>query len=464
MKIKKGTVLEVEITGLAFGGQGLARVDGLAVFVDQAVPGDQVTVRVFKKKKNYAQARTVELLAASPERIEPPCMYSGVCGGCKWQFLKYDRQLVYKRQHVVESLEHIGGISGVQVHATLPSPAVFGYRNKMEFSCSDRRWLLPEEMDNPDVERGFALGLHVPGTYYKVLDTRACLLQPDLGNRLLQEVREFIGASDRPVYGLHSHEGFWRFLMLRHSVARDQWMVNIVTAEEDLKTLEPLVQLLMARYPQVVTVVNNVTARPAGVAIGESEYILAGDGVIVEALGSCEFEISPNSFFQTNTRAAAVLYKTVAEYAGLDGSQTVLDLYSGTGTIPILLAGLCKQVIGIEIAASAVADAVKNCRRNQVSNCRFIQGDLRTCLEPFDHRPQVLIIDPPRTGMHPDTVKQVLKLGAERLVYVSCNPATLARDLDLMRERYRLVEIQPVDMFPHTHHIEAVAKLEKSGL
>ncbi len=461
MKIKKGSMLDVDITGIAFGGQGLARVDGMAVFVDQAVPGDRVTIRIFKKKKNYAQARIVELHTASPLRIVPPCEYSGFCGGCKWQFLNYDQQLVYKHQHVVESLEHIGGITDVKVHETLRSPTVFGYRNKMEFSCSDRRWLLPAEMSNPDIERGFALGLHVPGTYYKVIDTRACLLQPEMGNQLLQDVREFLGTSGRPVYGLHSHEGFWRFLMLRHSVARDQWMVNIVTSEADRKTLDPLAEQLMARYPQVVSVINNVTSRPASVAIGESEYTLAGAGVIVDAIGGYEFEISANSFFQTNTRGAAVLYKTVADYAGLCGSETVLDLYSGTGTIPILLAGSCKEVIGIEIVDSAVADAVKNCQRNNVSNCRFIKGDLRTCLAHFAPRPDVLIIDPPRSGMHPDTVKQVLELEAERIVYVSCNPATLARDLALMSDRYYPLEVQPVDMFPHTYHIESVAKLAK---
>jgi len=461
MPVKKGTVLDVDITAVAFGGQGLARVGGLAVFVDQAVPGDRVRIRVYQKKKNYARARTLELLAPSPDRIEPACMYSGFCGGCKWQFLKYERQLDYKRQHVVESLEHIGTISGVAVHPTLPSPQVFGYRNKMEFSCSDRRWLLPEEFAIPGMERGFALGLHVPGTFYKVIDTRACLLQPQLGNRLLQEVRDFIAASGRPVYGLRSHEGFWRFLMLRHSAARGEWMVNIVTAEKDLEVLEPLARQLTERHPEVVSVVNNVTSRPAGVAVGEVEYTLAGAPCIVEAIDGCEFEISANSFFQTNTRAAAGLYRTVADYAGLSGAETVLDLYSGTGTIPILLAGSCREVIGVELAASAVANAEENCRRNSIVNCRFIRGDLRTCLERFNHRPDVLIIDPPRTGMHPETVKQVLRLDAERIVYVSCNPATLARDLELMRGLYRPLEIQPVDMFPHTHHVEAVARLAK---
>jgi 23S rRNA (uracil1939-C5)-methyltransferase len=230
MKVKKGQLIKLSISGIAFGGKGLARVDGLAVFVDKAAPLDVVIARIVKKKKQYAEARVDTLVEPSPFRINPPCVYSGFCGGCKWQFLIYEKQLVYKRQHVVESLEHIGLILDVLVHPTIPSPLIFGYRNKMEFSCSDRRWLLPDEMDLEDVDKGFAIGLHVPGTFYKVLDTRECLLQPELGNHILDDVRTFIKESDAPVYGLRSHKGFWRFLMLRHSAAYDQWMVNIITA------------------------------------------------------------------------------------------------------------------------------------------------------------------------------------------------------------------------------------------
>jgi len=240
MKIKKGQLIEVDITDVAFGGRGLVRLDGLAVFVDQAIPGDRATIRIYRKKKNYAEARTVELIEPSPFRIKAPCIYSGFCGGCKWQFLAYEQQLIYKRRHVTESLEHIGLIKDAVVHPTIPSEVIFGYRNKMEFSCADRRWLLPDEMDRTDIDRGFAIGLHVPGTFHKVIDTRQCLLQPEPGNRLLGEVRDYIKSSGVPVYGLRSHEGFWRFLVLRHSVAYDQWMVNIVTAAEDLKTVQPL--------------------------------------------------------------------------------------------------------------------------------------------------------------------------------------------------------------------------------
>jgi len=460
MIIKRGLQTEVEISDVAFGGRGLVRLDGMAVFVDQTVPGDRAIIRIVRKKKNYAEARVIDLIQSSPDRIIAPCEYSGFCGGCKWQFLKYEQQLIYKRQHVLDSLEHIGRIKDTLVHDTIPSELIFGYRNKMEFSCSDRRWLLPHELGQADVDIGFALGLHVPGTFHKVIDTRECLLQPNLGNHLMDEVRTFIRSSDQPVYGLRSHIGYWRFLVLRHSVAHDRWMVNIVTAEDRRESVQPLADRLRDRYPKVVSIINNITSRKAGVAVGDVEYTLAGSDIISDKIEGFEFEISANSFFQTNTRGAALLFKIVEKYAGLSGSETVLDLYSGTGTIPILLSEQSKAVTGIEIVESAVDDAEKNCRKNGISNCKFIRGDIRKCLSQIEQRPDVLIIDPPRAGMHKDVVKQVLELGAGRLVYVSCNPATMARDLELMQETYHLEEVQPVDMFPHTYHVEAVGKLK----
>jgi 23S rRNA (uracil1939-C5)-methyltransferase len=375
MKIKKGQLIEVEITDIAFGGRGLVRLNGLAVFVDQAIPGDRANIRIYRKKKNYAEARMVELIESSAFRTNAPCVYSGFCGGCKWQFLAYEQQLIYKRRHVTESLEHIGRIPDAVVHPTIPSEAIFGYRNKMEFSCADRRWVLPDELDRTDIDRGFAIGLHVPGTFHKVIDTQQCLLQPELGNRLLGDVRAYIKSSGVPVYGLRSHEGFWRFLVLRHSAAYDQWMVNIVTAAEDIKTVQPLADRIVRDHPRVVSVVNNITSRKAGVAVGEFEHVLAGTEFLADKIGDFEFEISANSFFQTNSRSAAVLYGIVAQYAGLSGAETVVDLYSGTGTIPIMISGNCRKVIGIEIVESAVADAAKNCRKNGVHNCTFIQGN-----------------------------------------------------------------------------------------
>ncbi len=461
MNIKKGQQIEVEITGIAFGGKGLVHINGMAVFVDQAVPGDKALIRIMRKKKNYAEACIIKLMDAAPQRIKPPCVYSGFCGGCKWQFLDYEVQLIYKRQHVVESLSHIGQIKNVQVHPTIASPLKLGYRNKMEFSCTDRRWLSPHEMQHPETNKGFGIGLHVPGTFFKVFDTKRCLLQPDLGNHLLDEVRKFIRASRLPVYGLRSHEGFWRFLMLRHSVAFDRWMVNIVTASDHHQALQPLAGFLMDKYPEVTSVINNITSRKAGVSFGEMELGLAGAETIIEKIGSFAFEISANSFFQTNTAGAAQLYAIVKKYAELSGSETVIDLYSGTGTIPILLSEVAKEVVGLEMAPTAVEDARRNCRMNRVENCRFLLGDIRHSLPKISHRPDLLIIDPPRAGIHPDVVKQVLALSAGRIVYVSCNPPTLARDLNLLKEVYRVQEVQPVDLFPHTHHIESVARLQK---
>jgi 23S rRNA (uracil1939-C5)-methyltransferase len=459
--LKKGKEYELTITDLAFGGKGFARVDGFAVFVDQAVPQDVVKACVVKKKKNYAEARIVEMIAPSPLRIEAPCTYSGNCGGCRWQHLPYDLQLEYKRRHVKEALEHIGNIRDVRINSPLPSLMIFGYRNKMEFSCSDRKWLLPEQMDGETIDIGFAIGLHVPGTFYKVLDIQACMLQPETGNGILDDVRCFIKNSDLPVYGLKSHEGFWRFLMLRHSVSKDEWMVNIITASENRKTVNCLSKLLMDKYSNVVSVVNNITSRKAAIAVGEYEIQLGGEPCIKDVIGPYTFEISANSFFQTNTGAAKGLYDTVVRYACLTGNETVLDLYSGTGTIPIYLSQKAARVVGMEIVESAVSDAQKNCRLNHIDNCHFIQGDIRTSLPNIDFRPDVMIIDPPRDGMHKDVVKQVLDMAPEKIVYVSCNPATLARDLALMKDSYNVIEVQPVDMFPHTFHIESVACLGK---
>lgn len=461
MAIKKGQEIDLTITDLAFGGKGISKVDGMVIFVGKAVPGDHVRARIVKKKKQHAEARVIELLTPSSMRITPPCKYSGYCGGCTWQFLSYDKQLHYKRQHVHESLVHIGQIENVTVNPVIPSSKEFEYRNKMEFSCSDRRWLLPSELAQPDVKKGLAIGLHVPGTFNKVLDIDKCYLHPSLGNDILDDVRQYIIDSNQPVYGLKSHIGYWRFLMLRHSHAANEWMVNIITATEDADEVMPLAEQLMNKYANIVSVVNNITARKAGVAFGEYEVPLLGASTLRDKIGRFEFEISANSFFQTNTAGAARLYDTVKEFAALSGKERVLDLYCGTGTIGICLSEDAKEVIGIEMIDSAVKDAENNCRLNDISNCRFILGDIKDSLSSVGEVPDVLIIDPPRVGMHKDVVKQVLAMGPRKIVYVSCNPSTLARDFSLLKENYEILDVQPVDMFPHTYHIETVAKLVK---
>jgi len=459
--IKRGHTIELEIVQTAFGGHGIARLDGLVVFVRGAVPGDRLKGRVIRKKKDYLEAKMVELSEPSPDRVQPPCPYSGHCGGCQWQHVKYDRQLAYKRDQVEETLARIGALRDIPVRDVLPSQNRFGYRNKMEFTFSDRRWILPAEFPLTGSESGFALGLHVPGTFHKVIDIDACLLQPDEGNRILRAVKDHVKGSGLSVYGLKSHRGFWRFLALRHSSSTGEWMVNVVTSQENSTVTANLASSLAARFPRIRTVVNNVNTRKASIAVGERETVLHGDGIIKDHIGAYGFQISANSFFQTNTLGGETLYRQIAEYAELQGSETVLDLYSGTGTIPIFLSGRAGRIVGVEIGQSAVRDAEHNCHANEIHNCEFLWGDIKECLMGLRIKPDVVILDPPRVGVHKDALAPILGLEAERIVYVSCNPATMARDLEQMGQKYDVVEVQPVDMFPHTYHIETVAKLHR---
>lgn len=458
--IKKGHTVELEIAKTAFGGLGIARLDGLVVFVRGAVPGDRIKGRVVRKKKDYLEAKTIELLEPSPDRTQPPCPYSGHCGGCQWQHVRYDRQLAYKGEQVKETLGRIGALQDIRVRDVLPSQRRFGYRNKMEFTFSDRRWVLPDELPKPDSDSEFALGLHVPGAFHKVIDIDACLLQPEEGNRILRAVKDYVRGSGLPVYGLKSHRGFWRFLALRHS-SMDEWMVNVITSEEHSAVNVDLAAFLTARFRRIRTVVNNINTRRASIAVGERETVLYGDGIIKDYIGTFGFQISANSFFQTNTLGGETLYRQIADYAELHGSEIVLDLYSGTGTIPVFLSDRAERIVGVEIGRSAVRDAERNCRANDIHNCEFLWGDIGESLMRLKIKPDVVILDPPRAGVHREAMAPILGLDAERIVYVSCNPATLARDLEQMSRRYDVIEVQPVDMFPHTYHIETVAKLQR---
>ncbi|HKK99669.1 MAG TPA: 23S rRNA (uracil(1939)-C(5))-methyltransferase RlmD [Desulfotignum sp.] len=461
MTIKKRKTCELDIIDLAYGGKGLAKPDGFPVFVDRCVPGDTVLVKIVKKKKSWAEGKLINIITPSSLRQEGRCRYCRFCGGCKWQQIPYHTQLAYKKQHVVASLAHIGRLSEVPVLDVIPSDQAYAFRNKMEFSCSAKRWLMPEELADETIPKDLGIGLHVPGTFDQVIDIRQCEIMPDLGNRILDHVRDFVKKSSLPAYHLRHHTGFWRFVMLRHSVAYDQWMVNIVTRDKNLSTVTNLAYELAQTFPQIAAIVNNITDAKSGVSMGKEEVLLHGRDVITERLGRFAFEISANSFFQTNTRACEKLYDIVARYSGLTGEQTVLDLYSGTGTIPIWLSDRAAQVTGIEIIDAAVADARKNARLNQIENCRFLKGDIRQVLPQLKQTPDVVVIDPPRVGMHKDVVAQVTALRPGTIVYVSCNPATLARDLELLSSVYAVQKVQPVDMFPHTYHIESVALLTR---
>jgi 23S rRNA (uracil1939-C5)-methyltransferase len=459
MIIRKEDIVELWVEKLAFGGEGIARINGFVVFIKGAVPGDRILAKIVKKRKGYANAVIFEIIDPSPERKNASCPYSGYCGGCNYQHLEYEHQLKYKREQVIDSINRIGALRDIKVNEVIPSDNIFEYRNKMEFSFSDRRWILPEEYNDDEKNDGFALGLHVPGTFYKVIDIDACLLQHKTGNAILKSVKQYVEETKVPVYGLKSHKGFWRFLTLRYSEAFDQWMVNIVTSDNGYDLIKPLAERLHIQFDNIATVINNISRKKAAIALGEEEEIITGEGYIKENIGPYIFRISANSFFQTNTSGAEKLYEKVIEFAELDKSERVIDLYCGTGTIAVYLSKYAREIVGMEISENAVSDARLNCRLNNISNCSFIHGDIKDTISSLTFEPDVLIIDPPRTGMHKDVIGQIINMGIKKIVYVSCNPATMARDLGILAGKYEVSEIQPVDMFPHTYHIESVAKL-----
>jgi len=461
ISVKKGEVIELSIEKMAIGGSGIARVNRYVIFVKGAVAGDKVRARIYKKKKDYAEAKVLEVITPSVNREEARCPYFNHCGGCQWQHIKYEAQLNYKHMLVEEAVSKVGRLNNVPVLETIPSPEIFGYRNKMEFTFSNKPWLISksEQSEKPP----FALGLHIPGSFDRVIDIEKCLLQPDKGNEILDIVRQYVRKTEIPVYDMKNHKGFWRFLTLRNSKAFGDWMVNIITADEAQQVVAPLVDEICKKVSGIKTMVNNISKKKAAVAIGDKEVIMFGTGYIEDKIGDFVFRISANSFFQTNSKGAEKLYSKVKEYAELSGTEEVLDLYSGTGTIPIFLSKQARRIIGIEINKDAVKDARKNCEINGIDNCVFIVGDIKETFSKVDSeiKPDVIIADPPRPGIHKDALKGIIELGAKRLVYVSCNPATMARDLSILSQAYEVKEIQPVDMFPHTHHIEAVAKCVK---
>ena len=461
MDIRKGDTIELTVEKVVYGGRGLAHLNNMAIFVANAVPGDRVSAKVVRMKKNFAEALILNVIEASPHRISAPCPYSDYCGGCTWQCIAYEKQLEYKHTLVMELLNHIGMTTDFIMHFPLASPQVFAYRNKMEFSFSDKRWLLPHERDTKKDSHDFALGLHVPGTFDKIIDIEGCLLQKEEGNEILREVKRHTRESGIPVYGLKTHKGFWRYLMLRNSYYFDEWMVNIITSEEREAPVQSLASILKDSFKEVATIVHNINTRRGGTAVGEWEKIILGEGNIKEKIGPYVFEISANSFFQTNTLMTERLYQSVKNFASLTGKETILDLYCGIGTISIFLASQAARMIGIDISNSAIADAKRNCQLNGVDNCEFFCSDAKIFLSQHTIQPEVLIVDPPRVGMQREVINQILRLLPERIIYISCNPSTFARDVALLKEGYRLKEVQPVDLFPHTYHIESVASLER---
>ena len=450
-KPKRGDLLELVVDDLAFGGEGVGRADGYVVFVRGGLPGDRLRVRVTEARGRFGRGVIDTVLSPSPDRVEAPCPYFGSCGGCRLQHLAYPAQLAFKEKQVRDCLTRLGGLTPFELRPIVAAPAPYGYRNKMEFTIAGP---------------GPLIGLHQAERYDVVLDIERCLLQSDTMNALLDELRRQVRERAVSVWDPQSERGLLRFAAVREGQRTGEAMVNIVASAPDVDTLVPVAEALRARVPATTSVVLNVNDKKASVAVGSEEHLLLGRDHITEKLGSVGFRVSAASFFQTNTAQAERLFAIVAQACELGGDDTVLDLYSGTGAISLLLAGRARHVYGIELAPAAVADAVRNAEANGIANCTFLTGEVRHVLPVLARdgvRPSVVVADPPRAGFHPKALSALAALAPARIVYVSCNPSTLARDVgDLVRQGYRLDWVQPVDMFPQTPHIEAVARLTRA--
>jgi 23S rRNA (uracil1939-C5)-methyltransferase len=448
-KPKRGDTLELVVDDLAFGGDGVGRADGYVIFVRGGLPGDRLRVTLTEARARYGRATLDAVLTPSPDRVTAPCPYFGRCGGCRLQHFAYPAQLAFKERQVRECLARLGGVGAFELRPILPAPEPYGYRNKMEFTVTDD-----------------AVGLHAAERYDVVLDIDRCLLQSEPMNALLDELRRQVRARGLSVWDPRAERGLLRFAAVREGRRTGEAMVNIVAAAPDVEALVPVAEALRARVPSTTSVVLNVNDTKASVAVGSEEHLLLGRDHITESLGGLTFRVSAAAFFQTNTAQAERLFALVLDACELDGSETALDLFSGTGAISLLLARRARHVYGIEVSATAVADAVRNAQANGIANCTFLPGEVRHVLPRLAAEgvtASVVVADPPRAGFHPKALGALVALAPTTIVYVSCNPATLARDLgDLVRQGYRLQWVQPVDMFPQTPHIEAVARLTRA--
>jgi len=465
-KRRRNLILEnIKLTSAGAKGVAVGKTEeGKTVLVSGAVPGDVVNARVKKAKSKYFEAEAVEILERSPYRVEPKCIHFGVCGGCKWQNLSYEKQLDFKESEVVNNIRRIGGIDGFETLPILGSDERYFYRNKMEFSFSDSRWLTLDEVNSTEnIDDKNALGFHIPGMWSKILDLKECWLQEDPSNEIRLAVKQYAEENNLEFFDVKNQEGFLRTLMMRQT-SQGEWMVLFQLFREEKENREKLFDFLLLKFPQIKTLVYAINPKQNDSIYDLDVQTYFGEGFLMEEMDGLKFKIGPKSFFQTNYKQALNLYRKTLEFADLKGDEVVYDLYTGTGTIAQYVARNAKQVIGIESVQEAIDAATEHAKLNGLTNCTFYCGDMKEVFtEEFleNHtKADVLITDPPRDGMHQKVVEQILKLAPERIVYVSCNSATQARDLALMKDMYRVVKILPVDMFPQTHHVENIALLE----
>jgi 23S rRNA (uracil1939-C5)-methyltransferase len=439
--------------------------DGKVVFITNVVPGDVVDVQTFKKRKSYYEGKAVRFHEFSEHRTEPVCQHFGVCGGCKWQNMKYEQQLYYKQNEVKNHLQRIGKIEIPEFEPILGSEQQFFYRNKMEFGFSNARWMTEQELDSTEeLDNKNALGFHIPKMWDKILDIEKCHLQQDPSNAIRNEIRAFAIEHNLEFFNPRNHEGFLRTLMIR-TASTGETMVLIQFFEEQKANRELLLNFIDVRFPEITSLQYVINGKANDTIYDQKVHLYKGRDYILEEMEGLHFSINAKSFYQTNSEQAYELYKITRDFAGLTGSEIVYDLYTGTGTIAQFVSKNAKKVVGVEAVPEAIADAKENAKRNEITNCDFFVGDMKVVFnEAFiaqNGKPDVIITDPPRDGMHKDVIEQIMKIAPEKIVYVSCNSATQARDLALMDEKYKVTRIRPVDMFPQTHHVENVVLLEK---
>ena len=468
--LKKGSELNLTIDSLSYGGKGISRYDGIVIFTNNVLPGQTIKAKIIKKKKTYLEAIPIEIIKESPFKQKEKCNHFYDCGGCKTQDLKYEEQINQKENQIIEALNHLGKLNVKAIEPIIKSDIIYEYRNKMEFSFSNSRWLINNEKGlKNEKPKDFALGLHPPRRFDKIVDVDNCDIQTKLANKILALIKKETIENELAPYDIINHTGFMRNVVIKHPKYSDQVMINIITAYKQDELLIPIVSKLKKISPNIKSIINTINDKKSDSAYGMPQNLLYGENFIVEHLNEFEFEISADSFFQTNSIQALNMYEYIRNECNLSGSEIVYDFYCGTGTISIFVAKNAKKVYGFEIVESAIKDAKKNALKNKVKNIEFYCGDLSKMLQNYseiiDKKPcDVIILDPPRAGLHPKTLKEVLKINPKKIIYASCNPTTQARDVrELINSNYIMGKVQPIDMFPHTHHIECVITLDKKN-
>lgn len=464
MKRKKFVIKELPITDYASEGKSLGRIEGKVVFAEGAVPGDVADIFITKNKKDWAEGKAIHFTEYSKDRVQPFCIHFGVCGGCKWQMLPYEKQLQYKQQEAEQVLKRIGKTELPAILPIIGSGNSIYYRNKLEFTFSNRRYLTSEEINKSEkIPQENALGYHAPGIFDKIIDIRECWLLDNINNLIRNTTRDYAVANDLSYYDIREHQGFLRNIIIRYCTTGEM-MINFVFGYDDKEAIKKLLDHLLQKIPSVTTLLYTINQKWNDSIYDLDPQVYFGKGYITETLGDFTFKISPKSFFQTNTKQAERLYDVAKSFAGLTGNEVVYDLYCGTGSIGIFLSKQSKKIIGVDVIEESIRDAKENALLNNIEHAGFFAGDvIEICNEAFfteQGKPDVVITDPPRAGMHEKLIIKLLEIEAPKIVYVSCNVATQARDINLLSEKYQVEKIQPLDMFPHTHHIECVVLLK----